>query len=245
MAALLIAAVLSPAWASNEVRQGNNEDKKNGGGGPEFQVQIDVKFITVETADSRRFRIDWVAVGDGRSMVYADASKGVSQESQDRIDLSFIPFLGGVARYRYTADDVSAETRIGSAWILNSILLVALDGERMDILSLPRIVVLNGNSAFVMETPALPNDRPSQSELAAIGATKPFSNFTTPNISQPETRTVLIGGLDTPEKIQTAKRVPWLADIPTLGRLFLGSAHQRDTNELVILVHPSIIVTDD
>ena len=57
--------------------------------------------------------------------------------------------------------------------------------------------------------------------------------------------TALIGGLDTQQKVEAASRVPALGDIPTLGRLFLGGAYQRDKNELVILIRPSIIVSDE
>ncbi len=241
----LAAAVLSPAWAGDEGGQGKGDGNKDRDGRSENQETVNVKFITVVTTDSRQFKIDWVVVADGRSTVFADASKGVSQENQDRIDLSFIPFLGGVTKYRYTAADVSAQTRIGSAWILENILLVALGAEWMNALSPPRIVVLNGIWAFNMRTPAMPDHRPSQSELAAFGVSLPLRDFATPNASTPDARAILVAGLDSQEKIVVARRVPALGDIPTLGRYFIGSVHQRDNMELVIVVKPTIIAPDE
>jgi type II/III secretion system protein len=245
LAGLLMAAALSPAWASDEGGQGKSDENKDRGGAFETQVQVDVRLITVKTTDLRQLKFDWVVVSDGQSTVAADAGKGVSQENQDRIDLSFIPFLSSVTRDRYTSDDVSARTRIGSAWNLGNVLFVALNGGRLDILSQPRIAVLNSKFVFVMKTPALPIDWQAQQELESIGELPPFRDLATPNASTPEARRILIAGMDTPDKVAAAGRVPVLGDIPALGRLFLGGAHQRNDNEVVIFIRPSIIVPDE
>jgi len=206
---------------------------------------IETKFITVKTTDSRRFEIDWIGLGDGQTTLFADASEGVTQEDQDRLDLSFIPFVSQVTGKRYTGDDISPQTRVGSAWILERVLFVALDGDRANLLSPPKIVVLNNKWAFVMAAPALSIDWPAESGLATINEYPQFRDFAMPNVSLPEARTVLIGGLDTQEKVDAASRVPGLGDVPLLGRLFVGSAHQRDEEELLIFIRPSIIVQDE
>lgn len=246
LAVLLTVVLAANAWAGGEGAQGKDSGNKSGGSSRlERQVQIETKFITVKTSDSRQFGIDWVGLGDGQTTVFADASEGVSQEDQDRLDLSFIPFVSQVTGTRYTADDVSPQTRVGSAWILDRVLFVALDGDRTTILPPPKIVVLNDKWAFVMVAPALPIDWPAESELAGINEFPTFRDFAMPNVSLPEARTVLIGGLDTQEKVDAASRVPGLGDVPLLGRLFVGSAHQRDEEELIVFIRPSIVATGD
>ncbi|MHA1599687.1 MAG: hypothetical protein ACTSW2_02585, partial [Alphaproteobacteria bacterium] len=151
IAVLLTVAMAANAWATGGGRDGNNAGNKSGGSDRlDHQVRIETRFITVKATKSRQFEIDWIALGDGRTTVFADASKGVGIEDQDRVDLSFIPFLSQVVADRYTGDDVSSQTRVGSAYILNRILFVALDGSRTNLLSAPEVVVLNQKSAFVL-----------------------------------------------------------------------------------------------
>ncbi len=241
-----VAVLATNAWATGGGAQGKNDGNKSGGSSRlERQVQIETRFITIKATDSRQFEIDWIGLSDGRTTLFADASKGVSQEDQDRLNLSFIPFLSQVTGKRYTGDDVSSRTRVGSAWILDRILFVALDGGLASLLSPPKIIVLNDKWAFVTAAPALPIDWPDLPEFAAIAENPPFRDFATPNVSLQEAQTVLIGGLDTQEKTAAASRVPGLGDIPALGRLFLGSAHQSDKEGLIIFIKPSIIVPDE
>ena len=225
-------------------KSSQGKDSRGGGSSDGKQIFLSVRTITVETADSRRLGIDWVALADGQNTLFADAGKGVNREDQDRLDLSVIPLFGQIVAPRFTADDVAPATRVGSAWVVDRTLLVAVDPARTRIQSQPEIVVLNNNFAFVMSTPAIPIDWKAMPEFAAIANLPPFRDFAAADVKVPESRAVLIGGLDTPESAEAASRVPMLGDIPALGRLFVGSAHQREKNRLVILIKPSIIATE-
>jgi general secretion pathway protein D len=53
--------------------------------------------------------------------------------------------------------------------------------------------------------------------------------------------TVILGGLITEDKSRDQTKIPFLADIPILGKLFSTSGDSIDKTELVILVKPTII----
>ncbi len=58
-------------------------------------------------------------------------------------------------------------------------------------------------------------------------------------------QTVILGGLITRSQIETTRRVPYLADIPVLGRLFRFDSMQVDRTELLVIMTPYIIQTDE
>jgi MSHA type pilus biogenesis protein MshL len=57
--------------------------------------------------------------------------------------------------------------------------------------------------------------------------------------------TVMLGGLIQTETDASANKVPVLGSIPVLGQLFTGTYHNKTKNELVILVTPHIVLTDE
>ncbi len=235
--------VLSAAGAAATEKQ--SERNQDLGGGRGKQVIISLDYIPISTTHLRNLGIDWVVLADGQSTLVADASKGVTQEDQDKIDLSFIPVLGDVAGGRYKAEDMGPETRVGSAWIVSRILLLALDARRKPLSGQPEIVVLNQKSAFVMAAAPIPMDVRSDAAFAPILELAPLRDLVTTEVIVPEQRSILIGGLDQPGAAETASRVPGLSEIPALGRMFAGSVHQKDKSKLIILIRPSIIVSDD
>lgn len=58
-------------------------------------------------------------------------------------------------------------------------------------------------------------------------------------------QTVILGGLITRSQIETTRRIPYLSDVPVLGRLFRFDATQLDRTELLIIMTPYIIQTDE
>jgi len=248
VAAFLTVALAAGAWAEEGGAQGKNESKSRGGSTLDRQVVIETKFITVKATRARQFKFEWVVLGDGQSAVAADARSNVHRDDQDRVDLSFIPFVSQVVGTRYTAEDISPQTRVGSVWGIDNVLFVALDRKLINILSPPTIVVLNNKWAFTLESPALPVDGENGADLAALDGIPPIRDFVKTQVILPDAQTVLIGGLDTQQKVDAASRVPILSDIPGLGDLFLGSAHQRRENEktqLLLFIKPIIVRTDD
>ena len=56
--------------------------------------------------------------------------------------------------------------------------------------------------------------------------------------------TVVLGGVFEREKTFSKEQVPWLGDVPVLGRLFKQEARQDNNSELLIFVTPKILKTD-
>ena len=54
-------------------------------------------------------------------------------------------------------------------------------------------------------------------------------------------QTLILTGVIQEQDTETAKKWPFLGDLPILGQFFRGSGSSRSKNELVILVTPSII----
>jgi type II secretion system protein D len=58
-------------------------------------------------------------------------------------------------------------------------------------------------------------------------------------------QTVILGGLITRNQSEVTRRVPYLGDIPVLGRLFRFDAVTVDRTELLVIMTPYIIQTDE
>ncbi|EXJ17100.1 type IV pilus secretin PilQ [Imhoffiella purpurea] len=56
--------------------------------------------------------------------------------------------------------------------------------------------------------------------------------------------TVVLGGVYEREKTFNKEQVPWLGDIPLLGRLFKNESRKENNSELLIFVTPKILETD-
>lgn len=58
-------------------------------------------------------------------------------------------------------------------------------------------------------------------------------------------QTVILGGLITNNQAEITRRVPYLGDVPVLGRLFRFDSRTNDRTELLIIMTPYIIQTDE
>jgi len=56
---------------------------------------------------------------------------------------------------------------------------------------------------------------------------------------------IVLGGLIDEQEVLSESKVPFLGDIPFLGRLFQTSSRQRSKRNLVVLIRPTIIRDDD
>ncbi|HUJ71872.1 MAG TPA: type II secretion system secretin GspD [Verrucomicrobiae bacterium] len=57
--------------------------------------------------------------------------------------------------------------------------------------------------------------------------------------------TIMLGGLIKEEITKTETKVPFLGDIPFFGQVFKGQTNNKQRNELVIFIRPSVLRTDD
>jgi general secretion pathway protein D len=58
-------------------------------------------------------------------------------------------------------------------------------------------------------------------------------------------QTVILGGLITKDQAETTRRIPYLADIPALGRLFRFDSVRNQRTELLIILTPYIMQSDE
>ena len=82
---------------------------------------------------------------------------------------------------------------------------------------------------------------PSQTATAPVLDTKQASTL----LRVRNGTTVLLGGLIQTQRAKNEKKVPWLGDIPWLGKLFTGTFRFKQKKELVIFVTPRIILDSE
>jgi general secretion pathway protein D len=79
----------------------------------------------------------------------------------------------------------------------------------------------------------------SGNEVPIIDTQEINTTITVPNKS-----TVVIGGLITDNTSRDTSGVPWLGDIPLLGYLFKDTTKNKERDELIIMIQPSVVETD-
>ncbi|ADC63958.1 type IV pilus secretin PilQ [Allochromatium vinosum] len=86
-------------------------------------------------------------------------------------------------------------------------------------------------------------DRPDWSR--SINNTPPIDTRSVKtNVVIDNGETVVLGGVFEREKTFSKEQVPWLGDVPVLGRLFKQEARQDSNTELLIFVTPKILKSD-
>jgi len=63
-------------------------------------------------------------------------------------------------------------------------------------------------------------------------------------VTVPDKSTVVIGGLISDQRTRDTSGVPWLSDIPVLGYLFKDTKKNKERDELIIMIQPSVVETD-
>jgi hypothetical protein len=166
---------------------------------------------------------------------------GVDFDNLDRADVSDVPLLGSLFDKPLRGEDFTAENRVGSVYRGADGTLVAVLDDDVDVAE-SDVSVVNGKGRYeIRMTPKLAEvDRSQLGELGTLSSVRSLVS----RVALPETSIVIRGLTDTsiPEG---GSKVPLLNDIPVLQRLFRGTVHQRDENELLILVKPSIIIQDE
>ena len=63
-------------------------------------------------------------------------------------------------------------------------------------------------------------------------------------VTVPDKSTVVIGGLIKDNTTRNVSGVPFLSDIPILKYLFSDTAKNKERDELIIMIQPSVVETD-
>ena len=107
---------------------------------------------------------------------------------------------------------------------------------------------------IVMEIDAVKSDLGPEAEGIAISVSaagtvirQPIINVTRAQttVSARSGQTVILGGLITRNQTETTRRVPYLGDIPVLGRLFRFDSVDIQRTELLIIMTPYVMRTDE
>ena len=103
---------------------------------------------------------------------------------------------------------------------------VILTGNRINLRVAPEVSQLSSNGAIQIQNfqiPALITRRAETMVEAASG------------------QSIVIAGLLLNNVVRDINKVPWLSDVPVLGKLFTSESFQRQETELVIIVTPYIV----
>ncbi|MBI5504904.1 MAG: type II secretion system secretin GspD [Deltaproteobacteria bacterium] len=92
------------------------------------------------------------------------------------------------------------------------------------------------------EVSALVANRLLDENIAEVGPTTTIRSATT-SVSVKDGRTVVIGGLMSTRTIGGESKVPWLGDIPGLGRLFRYNRKDGEKVNLIVFLTPHVIRT--
>ena len=170
-------------------------------------------------------------------------------------------FTGGMIPVNVT---LNALISLGRAQILATPKLVTLNNREADLLvgeTYPIVFntsVLGGQNVQFVDvgvklrlTPTIGDDgtvtaelHPEYSEIEGITSTG-YPIITNRKIDATlrvnDSQTIVLGGLMMDTSSETISKVPWLADIPILGKIFANkqTAHERD--EIVFLITPHVI----
>ncbi len=185
------------------------------------------------------------------------------------LDLQGEPLSGG-ATYAFTGASVAINVRLnamlakGRAQILATPRLVTLNGKEADLLigeTYPVVystsVLGSSNVQFVdvgvklRLTPVIGPDGSVTAELhPEYSEVQGFTSAGYPIIANRKIdstlrvksgETIVLGGLLRDSSSETISRVPWLSDIPVLGKFFENKQASRERDEIVFLITPHII----
>jgi type II secretory pathway component GspD/PulD (secretin) len=57
--------------------------------------------------------------------------------------------------------------------------------------------------------------------------------------------TIAVGGLVRETKSTQESKVPWLSDIPLIGKLFTSTQDLEERSELILMITPHVMITPD
>jgi type II secretory pathway component GspD/PulD (secretin) len=185
------------------------------------------------------------------------------------LDLQGNP-LNGATTYAFTGKTLALNVRLdamvsqGRAQILATPRLVTIDGKEADLLigqTYPIVYstsVLGGSNVQFVDigvklrlTPLIGPDgsvtaemHPEYSELQGFtSAGYPIiaNRKIDSTLRVSDGQTIVLGGLLRDASSETVQRVPWLSEIPILGRLFDDKQTSHERDEIVFLITPHIV----
>lgn len=166
---------------------------------------------------------------------------GVDFTSDDRVGLGGLPVVGGLFEKTYDADDFTPENRVGSVFRSgDDTMAVVLTGD--SVLDGHKIVFFNGKGHYeVVERPKLTEVSPAS--LAQLGTIPSMEQLIRGQAAMDVVR--ILAGMTATTVPPADSKLPVLGDVPSLQSLFVGTAHQGDDQELLIMLRPSLVMGDE
>jgi len=227
-----------------------------------IQVEITAKIIDVDATKSRQLGISW-----GISNLHSsdlDASGSVLMSAADVLDAPGELRVGVIRSFGEIEATIQALAQTNDAEIISTPRITTVDNRQASILvgkEVPLITLdyagnaitelkkvgitlevtphVNANGQITMDL------HPEVSDLSSQSTTQGGVVFTT---TEADTRvqvldgeTAVIGGLIRGAEIHFERGVPYLKDVPLLGKLFRSSDERVEKREMLIFVTPRIV----
>lgn len=230
-----------------------------------IQVKIETVIIEIDREKTKDLGVKWGSFMD----TFVQGSFGYGQDITNSFLQGNV--LGGLGKYSPVRGILTAMVKDGNAKILSQPNMITLSGEKANILvggQIP-VPISNQNGQVTIEwkdygikldvepevsAEGLINSR-IKAEVSSIdwnsthkiqvGANTYIPTIKTNKaetvIALPSGQTMAIGGLLSSQTNRDITKVPFLADIPILGKLFTSNSYSRGETELIILVTPTLI----
>ncbi|MBP2626270.1 MAG: type and secretion system protein [Firmicutes bacterium] len=228
-----------------------------------LQVKFEAVILEIDKEKTKEMGIKW------GNDISAPGSFYFGQSATNTVSAGSV--LGGLHTYSNINGQLTALIKNGSAKILSRPNVITLSGEKANIMvggQIP-IPISNQNGQISIEwkdygikldiAPEVNAEGLINSKLKAEVSSLDWnsthkielgSNMNIPPIkmNKAETsiallsgQTMAIGGLLSHQTSNDVTKVPFLADIPILGKLFTSTSYSRGETELIILVTPTIV----
>jgi len=229
-----------------------------------LQVKIEAVIIEIDREKTKELGLKW-----GNDAINSPGSFSFGQSAVNSFISGSV--LGGLNTYNPINGQLSALVKNGSAKILSRPNVITLSGEKANIMvggQIP-IPISNQNGQVTIEwkdygikldiAPEVNAEGLINSKVKAEVSSLDWnsthkiqlgSNMYIPPIklNKAETaialssgQTMAIGGLLSNQTSRDVTKVPFLSDIPILGKLFTSTSYSRGETELIILITPTIV----
>ncbi|MEM6626133.1 MAG: secretin N-terminal domain-containing protein [Pseudomonadota bacterium] len=236
---------------------------------PQAQVLIEATIVEVGLRDEFRLGVNWSGIADNLNLTFADNTSG---EVASRFPGLSVAFTNTDIEAVVNALDSETEVQIVSSpriLALNNTTATIQVGDQVPIVVQSAIAITDPGAPIVnaveyRDTGVILNVTPRvrAGQIIEIEISQEVSNVAestagsagSPTISQrllqsvlavPNAATIALGGLISSNQSESETGVPILRDIPVAERLFSSTTDITRRTELVVLVRPQIVWSDE
>jgi len=112
------------------------------------------------------------------------------------------------------------------------------------LLQLDIIPLINANHEVTLKIRQTNNSLGGNNVISGNNVPTILTQEINTEVTVPDKSTVVIGGLISDSAKRDTSGVPWLSDIPVLGYLFKDTSKNKERDELIIMIQPTVVETD-